>query len=137
MRINAKLKSKKLNKKLYNDLKKIAGKINAGYPKENSESHELDTNGYSALDKAYAINYANKDFIPYLQISYENNKLKYQKRFKQIVRLNPSKQKKQLDNLGAEMVEDIKETLSSIQFSPTSNNAGCIYGAVSFVRVKI
>ena len=35
------------------------------------------------------------------------------------------------------MVEDIKETLSSIQFSPTSNNAGCIYGAVSFVRVKI
>lgn len=40
-----------------------------------------------------------------------------------------------LDDLGAEMVKDIKHTLSGIQHSPVSNAKGCIFGAISYVRI--
>lgn len=136
MKINAKIKSSKFKKKIFEDLKKLSCKIKAGYPKENSSSSELDKNGFSALEKAYDINFANKNHIPYLLISFENNKLKNQKRFKQIVKMKPASQPKELDKLGEEMVKDIQKTLLSIQVSPASNNQGCIYGAVSHFRVK-
>jgi hypothetical protein len=136
MRINAKLKSQKLNKKIFQDIKKLETKIKAGYPKENPQSSAVDKNGYSATHKAYKINYENKNFVPYLQISYENNKIKYQKRFMTIAKQGNKKLDKKLDKLGSEMVSDIKHTLAGIQHSPTSNSTGCIFGALSFVRIK-
>lgn len=135
MRLKAKVKNKTLYKQVFADLKKLETKIKAGYPTENSQSHEVDKNGYSAVYKANQINFTDKNFIPYLQISYEDNKIKYQKRFMQIAKQSNKNLDKKLDKLGNEMVEDIKHTLSGIQHSPTSNNKGCIYGAVSFVRI--
>lgn len=136
MRIKAKLKSKKINTKLFKDLKKLEKSVKAGYPKENPETFERDLNGDSAIEKAHAINFSNKNFIPYLQISYENNKIKYQKSFKQIAKSDIRKQGKKLDKLGETMVKDIKGTLENIQYTPVSTNKGCIYGAVSFTVVK-
>lgn len=136
MRLKGTLKSSKLNKKLYSDLKKLEGKVKAGYPKENSKSTELDSNGYSAIHKAYEINYANQNFIPYLQIAYQNNIIKYKRKFKAIAKSSARSQDKKLDKLGLEMVNDIKSTIKEIQHSPASNSKGCIFGAVTFSRVK-
>ena len=135
MRLKAKAKSKKLNKKLYNDLKKLEGKLKAGYPKENPQSHELDKNGMSAIDKAYEINYANKNFTPYLEISYTHNKIKYKKRFTLIAKQKPKKQGKLLEKLGEEMVDDIQSVLANVKESPLLTGSGLIFGAVSYVRV--
>ena len=135
MRLKAKVKSKKFYKQVFEDIKKLETRIKAGYPKENPISHEEDTNGYSAIHKANEINFTNKNFIPYLQISFEDNKIKYQKRFMQIAKQGNKNIDKKLDKLGNEMVDDIKHTLAGIQHSPTSNSKGCIYGSVSFVRI--
>lgn len=135
MRLKAKLKSKNFHKKVFQDLKKLETRLKAGYPDENSISHDVDTNGFSATDKAHKINYTDKNFIPYLQISFEDNKIKYQKRFMQIAKQGNKNINKKLDKLGNEMVDDIKHTLAGIQHSPTSNSKGCIYGSVSFVRI--
>ncbi len=134
MRLTARQKSKSFNKKLFEEIKKLQTKIKAGYPQENKKTHELDNNGYSALYKANEINFSNKNFIPYLQISFEDNKIKYQKRFMQIAKATKNIDQK-LDDLGAEMVKDIKHTLSGIQHSPVSNAKGCIFGAISYVRI--
>lgn len=136
MRIKGKLKKQKLNSKIFKDLQKMEGKIKAGYPKENSKSHDTDQNGFSALYKANEINFSDKNFKPYLQISYGDNIIKYKKSFVRIAKLAHSKQDKKLNKVGEEMVKDIKSTLSDIQASPISNNKGCIYGSVTFSRVK-
>lgn len=135
MRLKAKVKSKKFYKEVFQDIKKLETRIKAGYPDENSISHDEDKNGYSAIYKANEINFTSKNFIPYLQISFEDNKIKYQKRFMQIAKQSNKNIDKKLDKLGNEMVDDIKHTLAGIQHSPTSNNTGCIYGSVSFVRI--
>jgi hypothetical protein len=132
MRIKAKLKSKKLNTKLFKDLKRLESSIKAGYPENNPKSHEKDLNGDSALYKAYEINFSNKNFIPYLQISYENNIIKYKKSFVKIAKSKVKKQDKEKKKLGEVMVKDIKNTISSIQYTPVSTSRGCIFGAVSF-----
>jgi len=136
MRVKAKLKSKRLDKKLFADLKKVEGKIKAGYPEENPQTHERDQNGYSAIEKAHAINFSDKNFQPYLQISFTRNKIKYQKRFTLIARLSPRKQNSKLEILGEEMVSDIKETLAQFKASPLLTSKGCLFGAVSYKRVK-
>jgi len=132
MRIKAKLKSKRLNAKLFKDLKRLESTIKAGYPDKNPKSHEKDLNGDSALYKAYEINFSNKNFIPYLQISYDNNIIKYKKSFVKIAKSKVRKQDKEKKKLGEIMVKDIQNTISSIQYTPVSTNKGCIFGAVSF-----
>jgi len=136
MRINAKLKSKKLYAKVFKDLKNLETRIKAGYPENNPASHEKDLNGDSAIEKAHAINFSNKNFTPYLQVSYQNNIIKYKNSFVHIAKSPAKKQAKKLDKLGDVMVKDIQETISTIQLTPYSKNKGCIYGAVSSTRVK-
>jgi len=136
MRLSGKLKHQKLNKNIFKDIQKLATKIKAGYPDENPQSHAPDKNGYSATEKAYKINFTDINFVPYMQISYESNKIKYQKRFINIAKNGNRNLDKKLNQLGAEMVEDIKHTLAGIQHSPISTAQGCIYGALSFKRFK-
>lgn len=135
MRIKAKIKTKKLDKKLFADIKKLEGKLKAGYPAENPQTHEKDKNGFSALEKSHAINFTDPNFKPYLQISYTKNKIKYQKRFKLVARMSPSKQSAGLEILGAEMVADIKNTLALFKASPLLTDKGCIFGAISYKRI--
>lgn len=136
MRLIAEKKSEKINKALFSDLKKMAQRIKAGYPAENPQTHAKDKNGFSALEKAIAINISDKNFRPYLQISYTKNKIKYQKTFINIIKMPPNKQEKALDLLGKEMVTDIKGSLAQLKLSPLSTSQGNIYGAISFIRVK-
>jgi len=134
MRINARLKSKKINTKILRDLKNLETKINAGYPAKSQASNEKDLNGATVLEKAYEINFSNKNYTPYLQNSYNNNIIKYKKEFVKIAKSKATKQIKKLDKLGEEMVNDIKEEISRTQTTPSSPNQGCIYGSVSFER---
>ncbi len=137
MKFKGKLKSQKLDKKKFLSLKEMHQHIKAGYPPENPQSHEKDENGQTAIYKAHQLNFANKNFIPYLRISLNNNKNKYSKVLKQTLKFSQSKTfEKRLDKLGMEMVTDIQSTLEEIQTSPVSSKAGCIYGAVSFIRIK-
>jgi len=131
-----KLISKKLDKKIFTDIKKLEGRLKAGYPDENPKSSEQDTNGYTAQQKAYAINYSDANFIPYLQISHERNKVKYQKKFKWIAKRPPKQHARLLDDLGSEMVDDIKQSIAENKLSPLLEGPGSIYGSVSFVKVK-
>lgn len=136
MRVKTKVKSKSFNKKLFADLKAQEQRIKAGYPKESPSSHEKDVNGFTALEKAYEINFANKDFIPYLQIAYTKNKIKYHKKYIKIASLPPKQQGKMLDKLGADMVNDIKQSLANYKFSPLLTGKGLLFSAISFKRVK-
>ncbi len=136
MRIKTKLKSQKIRKNTIESLKKLETKISAGYPSNNPASYEKDLNGDIAIEKAYKINFTDKKFTPFLQVSYQNNISKYKKTFTGIVKSPIKKQNKKLDLLGKNMVEDIKETISITQLTPSSTNKGCIYGTVNFERVK-
>lgn len=133
MKIKTKIKSKKLNKNLFRQIEALEGKIKAGYPKENPETHEKDENGHTSLFKATEINFSEKNYIPYLQIVWEDNKIKYKKKFASIAKQPIKKQPKLLDSLGSEMVKDIRQTLFNIQVAP-QDKKGCIYGSVTFVR---
>lgn len=129
------LVKKRFNSKVFADLKNLQGRVKAGYPVALPSSHEADSNGHTPLQKAHAINYTNKNFIPFLLISFDKNKNKYQKQFLRALKFNdPAKREKKIDLIGAEMVQDIKDTLSEIQQSPTSSNKGCLFGAVKFVK---
>jgi hypothetical protein len=136
MRVKPKLKKSNLNKKLFANLKNLEGSLKAGYPAENPQTHEKDLNGYSALEKAHALNFSDKNFKPYLQISFVKNKIKYQKKFILIARSHPRKQNSQLEILGKEMVKDIKASLAQLQSSPISLSKGCIYGSISYIKVS-
>lgn len=136
MRLKTTLKKLKFNKKVFTDLKKLETKIKAGYPYENPETFEQDKNGFSAIYKANEINFTNSNFKPYLLISLNNNKIKYKKNFVFIAKSSQKKQIPLLNKLGADMVKDIKKTIKNNQLSPASNNKGCIYGSVTFAKVK-
>ena len=62
------------------------------------------------------INFSDKKFVPYLQISFEKNKLNYQKSFKVIAKMPPKKQDKAFDKLGKKMVADIKGFVGAVGF---------------------
>lgn len=137
MKVKGKLKSKKLNKKTFVSLQQLEQKVVAGYPTSNPKSHEKDENGHSAIFKAYQINFSNQNYVPYLQMSFANNINKYSKLYLKTLKFSSKKDfEKRLDKLGEEMVSDIKQTLKNTQTSPPSNKKGCIFGAVSFVKVK-
>ena len=106
-----------------------------GYIKESKETFEEDLNGHTPLFKATEINFSEKNYIPYLQIVWEDNKIKYKKKFASIARQPLKKQPKLLDSLGGEMVKDIRQTLFNIQVAP-QDKKGCIYGSVTFVRIN-
>ena len=135
MKINSKLKSKKFNQNLFRQIEALEGKIKAGYPKESKETFEEDLNGHTPLFKATEINFSEKNYIPYLQIVWEDNKIKYKKKFASIARQPLKKQPKLLDSLGGEMVKDIRQTLFNIQVAP-QDKRGCIYGSITFVRIN-
>lgn len=129
------LVKKRFNTKVFEDLKKIQGRVKAGYPASLPSSHEADQNGHTPLQKAHAINYTDKNFIPFLLISFDQNKNKYQKQFISALKFtDPKKREKKIDLIGEGMVEDIKDTLSTIQKSPLSSNKGCLFGAVKFTK---
>lgn len=129
------LVKKRFNAKVFADLKTIQGKVKAGYPASLPSSHETDANGHTPLQKAHAINYTNKNFIPFLLISFDQNKNKYQKQFLRALKFrDPKKREKKIDLIGEEMVQDIKDSLSAIQQSPTSSNKGCLFGAIKYIK---
>ncbi len=133
MKLNSRLKSKKIKKDIFKQIVDLEGKIVAGYPKESKKTHEIDENGDSVIFKVTEINFSNKNYIPYLQIVWENNKIKYKKKFASIAKQPLKHQSKMLNSLGDEMVKDIRQTLFKIQVAP-QDKVGCIYGAVSFIR---
>lgn len=136
LKMKGKQKSKRLNKKTFVSLQQLQQNVTAGYPTSNPKSHEKDRNGHTAIFKAYEINFSNKNYVPYLQMSFEKNKNKYSKIFFKAIKANRKTFDKKLDKLGEEMVGDIKATLQQTQKSPPTNNKGCIFGAVSYIKAK-
>lgn len=129
------LVKKRFNSKAFQALRDMQGRVKAGYPASLPSSHEADQNGHTPIQKAYAINYTDKNFIPFLLISFEQNKNKYQRQFISALKFtDPKKREKKIDLIGEGMAKDIKNTLSTIQKSPTSSNKGCLFGAVKFIK---
>ena len=136
MRLKAKLKKTKLNPKVLKNLKSLQSSLKAGHPAEAKETHEKDKNGFTVAYKAYEINYSSKNYKPYLQISYLKNAKKYKKLFKNLAK-KPAKTKAQnINKIGAEMVQDIKNTLHQTQLSPIGTTIGRLFGAITFVKNK-
>ena len=133
MRLKAKLKRKTLNTKVLKNLKKLEVQLKAGHPKENPQTHEVDENGHSVLFKSHELNFTSKGYQPYLQIAYYQNRKKYAKLFKNLAKHPTAQTEKKLNAIGHEMVQDIKQTIKELQFSPVGTTTGRLYGAVSYV----
>lgn len=121
------------NSKVIKQIKAIAGTIKAGYPKENKQSFEVDENGYTALDKAVCINYSDEGYRPYVKVAYKRNEKKYQGRIIAIAKAkNRAKARALKEDLGREMVADIKVVLREFKIAPANSSAGTIDSTISY-----